>query len=285
MNIHHSDHLFDIDILIHSLEITVLVFLMMVIIDWIDVRTRGKFPKWITHNRFYQYVIAVFLGLTPGCMGTYMNVSLYMHGYLSMGAMVGGMIASAGEASLVMFALFPRTAIILHAIMLGLGVIFAFITDIFVKKFHISHKIECESLVYHQDEKSLPHYIREHIWGHIIRKHIWKIFLWTFLAISLVHVGTYLWDVKTFVKENPQIILILAVLIGIIPDVAPQFVFVFMFSEGLIPFSILLTSSMVQNGHGLIPLLSYSVKDTIKIKTFNVVFGLLTGIVFMSFGY
>ncbi|MBN2365929.1 MAG: arsenic efflux protein [Calditrichaeota bacterium] len=285
MNDHGSGHIFDSEVLIHSLQITALVFVMMVIIDWVDVRTRGKFPRWITHNRINQYLIATFLGLTPGCMGVYMNVSLYMHGYLSLGAMVGGMIASSGEASLVMFAQFPGKAILLHGIMLAVGLVSSVITDILVSKFRISHKVECESVIYHSDEKSLSHYLREHIWHHIIKKHIWKIFIWTFLAISLVHTGTQLWDIKSFVRENPQLLLFLAVVIGIIPDVAPQFVFVFMFSEGLIPFSILLTSSMAQNGHGLIPLFSYSVKDTVIIKTFNLIFALLTGIIFMLLGY
>ena len=101
----------------------------------------------------------------------------------------------------------------------------------------------------------------------------------------IIHVGSQYWDIKTFVKYHPQLVLLIAVLVGIIPDVAPQFIFVFMFSESLIPFSVLLASSMVQNGHGLIPLLSYSVKDTITIKTFNVIFGLATGLAVMALGF
>jgi len=87
------------------------------------------------------------------------------------------------------------------------------------------------------------------------------------------------------VNTHPQLVLLLAVIIGLIPDVAPQFIFIFMFSDGLIPFSVLLTSSMIQNGHGLIPLLSYSVKNTLVIKGFNVLFGVIVGIILMAFGY
>ncbi len=273
------------EVLYHALEITALVFVMMVVIDWIDVRTRGKFPVWISRHRIYQYVIAGFLGLTPGCMGAYMNVSLYMHGYLSVGALVGGMIATTGEASLVMFAQFPKTAALLHGILFLLGISFAILTDLIVKYLKIPHKSECQDLVYHQDETSLVHYVKEHIWAHIIKKHIWRIFLWTFFAIWAVHLGTHYLNLEHFVREHPQLVLLIAVLVGIIPDVAPQFVFVFMFSQGIIPFSVLLTSSMVQNGHGLIPLLSYSVRDTIIIKSFNVIFGLVTGLVVLGLGY
>jgi hypothetical protein len=63
--------------------------------------------------------------------------------------------------------------------------------------------------------------------------------------------------------------------------VAPQFIFVFMFSEGLIPIGVLVTSAIVQNGHALIPLLSYCIRDTIIIKAFNTAFGLIIAAIFI----
>lgn len=277
--------IFEPEILFHALQITALVFIMMVIIDWLDVRTRGRLPQWITDNKMKQYTVAGLLGLTPGCMGSYMNVSLYMHGYLTIGAIVGGMIATTGEASLIMFALFPKTAIFIHLLLIGFGMIFAMTTDLIVRLLKIDDKCECEAIVYHKDETSLVHYLREHLWAHILKKHIWRIFLWTFLAIWFVHLGENYLDLRSFVNNYPQLVLLLAVLIGLIPDVAPQFVFIFLYHDGLIPFSVLLTSSMIQNGHGLIPLLSYSVKNTLVIKGFNVLFGVIVGIILMALGY
>ena len=277
--------LFEPEILLHALQITAWVFIMMVIIDWLDVRTRGRLPQWIADNRMKQYTVAGLLGITPGCMGSYLNVSLYMHGYLTIGAIVGGMIATTGEAALIMFALFPKTAIIIHLILIGFGIIFAITTDLIVRFLKIDDKCECEAVVYHRNETSLAHYLKEHLWAHILKKHIWRIFLWTFLAIWFVHLGEHYFDLKSFVSAHPQLVLLFAVLIGLIPDVAPQFVFVFLYHDGLIPFSVLLTSSMIQNGHGLIPLLSYSVKNTLVIKGFNVLFGVIVGIIFMALGF
>lgn len=48
-------------------------------------------------------------------------------------------------------------------------------------------------------------------------------------------------------------------------------------SMGLSAFSVLLASSIVQDGHGMLPLLSYSVKDSVLVKLFNLVFGLAIG--------
>jgi hypothetical protein len=57
-----------------------------------------------------------------------------------------------------------------------------------------------------------------------------------------------------------------------------------MFATGVIPFSVLLTNSIVQDGHGLLPMLSYSVKDSIKIKLFNLIIGLTLGTILFAFG-
>ena len=70
---------------IQTLEISGIVFLMMILVDFFDVRTRGKIKKFITQSRWNEYLTASFLGATPGCLGAYINVSMYMHGFLGMG--------------------------------------------------------------------------------------------------------------------------------------------------------------------------------------------------------
>jgi hypothetical protein len=281
----HNPSILDFEILVHALEITAIVFSMMIFIEWIDVRTRGKIPQWINKHKAYQYLIPNFLGLTPGCMGAYLNVSLYMHGYLTLGALLGGMIATTGEASLVMFALIPSTAVKIHLMLFFIAIPSAILTDYLVGLLKISYERECEAIEYHQDEQSILHYLKAHIWQHIIKKHIWRIFLWTLFAIWLVHLGMKFFDLSDFTRENPQLMLLIAILIGLIPDIAPQFIFVFLFAEGIIPFSVLLTSSIVQNGHALLPLLSYSIRDTITIKSFNVLVGLIMGWTLMALGF
>ena len=52
-----------------------------------------------------------------------------------------------------------------------------------------------------------------------------------------------------------------------------------------IPFSVLLTSSIVQDGHGMLPLLSYTMRDSILIKIFNLLFGLGIGAFLFILGF
>ena len=79
-------------------------------------------------------------------------------------------------------------------------------------------------------------------------------------------------------------VLLIGALIGIIPESGPHLIFVMMYAQGLVTFSVLFTASFVQDGHGMLPMLSYSIKDAILIKVFNHVFGIATGISLFALG-
>ena len=72
-------------------------------------------------------------------------------------------------------------------------------------------------------------------------------------------------------------VLAIGAFLGIIPESGPHLIFVMMYAQGLVPFSVLFTTSSVQDGHGMLPLLSYSLKDSVLIKLFNLLFGLGVG--------
>jgi hypothetical protein len=73
----------------------------------------------------------------------------------------------------------------------------------------------------------------------------------------------------TFVRDHMIWVLLTGALIGIVPESGPHLIFVMMYAQGLVPFSVLFTVSFVQDGHGMLPLLSYTIKDSILIKVFN----------------
>ena len=79
-------------------------------------------------------------------------------------------------------------------------------------------------------------------------------------------------------------VLLAGAFLGIIPESGPHLILVMLYAEGLIPFSVLFTSSFVQDGHGMLPLLSYSIKDSVLIKVFNLVFGLGVGAILYTVG-
>lgn len=338
-----------IDNLKHAIMITIFVFTMMMFLDYLNVLTKGKMSRMIKGGLFRQYTMASFLGVTPGCLGSFMNITFYVHGFISFGAIVGGMLATSGDEAFVMLALFPRKALLLFGILFLLGIISAYMTDMIAPKLKIKPCQECQlpSIHIHDECRCLnfkemaehirkmsfvrflllafllgslfasisgiigpgnwdwkrisfvsllslatfiiisvpDHYLEEHIWRHIAKQHLWKIFLWSFGVLILVDVGLTFWNLEDFVKAHMFWVLLISGLIAIIPQSGPHLIFVMMFANGLIPFSILLTSSIVQDGHGMLPLLSYTIKDSLLIKLFKLIIGLALGLILFSLGY
>jgi hypothetical protein len=269
-----------------TIQITLLVTLMMIIIDIVNLWSKGKIAFLLRKKgKIRQYVLSSFIGTIPGCFGGFTNVSLYIHGLISFGALAGSMIAVSGDEAFVMLALFPKTAIILFLILFAIGIISGFIIDIIVKRFDIKTCGDCSDLVIHNTEKNFRHFFVEHIFHHIIKKHIWKIALWTFGALIVVQFSLNYLNLEHFTTDYPIVFLFVGALIGLIPESGPHLLFVSLFAQGLVPFSVLLTSSIVQDGHGMLPLLSYSLKDSIKIKVFNFAFGLIIGLILFAAGF
>lgn len=325
------------------------VFIMMLVVDFIDTGNKQKLTKLIQGSRWRQYMLASSLGSTPGCLGAFMNVSLYVHGIISFGAIVGGMIATSGDEAFVMLAEFPGKAMLLFALLFICGVLFAWLSDRLIKLFKITPCESCKSAVCeqclageegvkkisdvlnpNQGLKNLrrltllrfvlllilvallvliilgvlgpeawcwkkvtfiilaiipiyvvtvvsEHYLLSHIWDHIIKEHLLRVFLWSFGALMFVHIGLSYWNLNAFIQQHMLWALLIGAAIGLIPESGPHLVFVMMYAHGIVPFSVLFTVSFVQDGHGMLPMLSYSIKDSLLIKLFNIVFGVIVG--------
>jgi hypothetical protein len=133
---------------------------------------------------------------------------------------------------------------------------------------------------------SVPdHFLEEHLWNHIARVHIWRIFLWTTGALLVVNVLLSFTNTGEVINENQIAMLITACLLGIIPESGPHLIFVNLFAEGTIPFSILLASSIAQDGHGMIPLLSHSRRAFIGVKAINVLLAFGVGLLGWFMGW
>lgn len=129
------------------------------------------------------------------------------------------------------------------------------------------------------------HFLEEHLWHHIVRKHVPSIFLWTCGALLTMQFLAPLAGLGNVLQENRWALLAVACLIGLLPESGPHLVFVTLFAQGLIPLSVLLASCVVQDGHGMLPLLAYSRMEFMRIKAINLAAGVTIGAATMSFGY
>ena len=94
------------------------------------------------------------------------------------------------------------------------------------------------------------------------------------------------YNLEEQIVENGILLLILAGCVGILPLAGPNIIFITLFAQGLLPLSVVLTNSVVQDGHGLLPLLGFSLRDTtMKIKLFKLMFGFGAGLTLFTFGF
>ncbi len=334
----------------HALMITGFVFVMMLVVEYLNVLTAGVWRERLAGHKWGQYILAAVLGATPGCLGAFAVVAMYSHRVVSLGAVVAAMVATSGDEAFVMLALIPRQAFLLAGLLFGLGIVAGVLTDL-LSAWRRSAGAEsyCDRLEVHAENQCVcfprgqivaqwrscsaargilavglaifvvalvsgrvgpptwnwirvtllimsaaglfivstvpDHFLEEHLWQHVARRHVPRIFLWTFGALVAMYVVTEHLHMEAAIKEGQWIVLLIACVVGLIPESGPHLVFVTLYAQGTIPLSVLLASSIVQDGHGMLPMLAHSRRAFLVIKMVNLIMGLLVGSATMVMGF
>lgn len=393
-----------VDALRNSVLITGLVVVMMMMIESLNIESRGMVFRGLKRTKFGQVVIASLLGSIPGCMGGFATVSLYTHKMFSFGALVAMMIASSGDEAFVMLAMIPDQALMLFALLFVLAILVGVAVDFVNDRMHSRHcskhdhsdcgaPAECpDGYVVHEHTDSCcgtpddshasgghrrhygwkrlvmfvglavfiaalatgrlghdhsahmdteeghvhtehchhghihehahdhahaeegtfhidllsedwmnvlfaglsvivlivllfasDHFVENHMWEHIVRKHLPTIFAWTFGVLLVLGIALQYVDIDRWISDNTVLMILLATLIGIIPESGPHMIFVTLFAAGVVPFPVLLASSISQDGHASIPLLAESKKSFVWAKLINCLVAVTAGLAAMMF--
>ena len=423
-----------IDALRNSILITGLVIVMMMMIESLNIESKGLFFKGLKKTRVGQIIFGALLGSIPGCMGGFATVSLYTHRMFSFGALIAMMIASSGDEAFIMLAMIPEQALVIFAVLFVVAVVTGIIVDYCNDKLHKrhchkddhsecgsqsdcdhgytvhcheehnhaesmnsgacktksdvrsnamlcgqhstkscvttnrhygwkrivmfiglavfiaalaighdhgahTHTDDCATVCTHHSEHSShhsehnctddsphhdehsccthsanhtsvqthasinlldeqwmnvlfaglsvlvllvllfasDHFIEEHLWNHIIRKHLLTIFCWTFGVLLLVGIGLQYIKLDEWISSNTALMIILATLIGIIPESGPHMIFVTLYATGIVPLPVLLASSISQDGHSSLPLIAESRRSFLWAKLINCAVALIVG--------
>jgi hypothetical protein len=128
------------------------------------------------------------------------------------------------------------------------------------------------------------HFLEEHLWGHVLRRHALRMFLWTLGALAVTHAVMDAAPLDTLSPGGRWTMLALACLIGIVPQSGPHMVFVLLYAKGAIPLGVLMANSIVQDGHGMLPLLAESRRAFVFVKAINLAAGLAVGAAMLAAG-
>ena len=395
-------------ILQQTLIITTLVIGMMMVIEFINVRTGGLWSKRLQKSPWIQILFAIIMGVIPGCLGTYTVVSLYVHRVVNFPALMAALISTTGDEAFFMFSLFPEKALLINLILIVLAIIIATILQFSLKNKFIGLKDKEMSFPIHENEscshshhhhhsvkkniknisfvrallitlclgvltlvlsgvidgshhlnllmggaseesvihsmESLQvaespshqgcgeehhhcshshqvtespshqgceeghhhdhggeadwiriiliilfvailiivivaeeHFLEEHLWQHVIKVHLPKIFLWTFGVILCLTILNNYVNIHDIIDSKPFIVLLIAILIGLIPQSGPHLIFLILFANGDLPLGIFLANCIVQDGHGALPLLAESRKAFLVSKGIKIAIALVLG--------
>jgi hypothetical protein len=91
-------------------------------------------------------------------------------------------------------------------------------------------------------------------------------------------------SVEQFIGENRWSVLGAASIIGIVPQSGPHLIFTTLYAKGAMPLSVLVANTVVQDGHGLLPLLAASRLDFVRVKGVCLAAGVAIGVAMMAAG-
>ena len=67
--------------------------------------------------------------------------------------------------------------------------------------------------------------------------------------LALIGIGLHYIDISGWISDNTALMILLAVLIGIIPESGPHIIFVTLYASGIVSLPVLLASCISQDGH------------------------------------
>lgn len=154
-----------IDVLKGAVLISGLITIMMMMIECLNIESKGKFFEGIRSSKVGGVLVGALLGVIPGCMGGFAAVSLHTHGLLSFGALIAMMVATCGDESFLMLATIPQQSVKIFALLFALAVVAGILTDLFVHKNDTMHCTQ--SYEFHHEDEHVHHEGRHAGWKRI----------------------------------------------------------------------------------------------------------------------
>jgi len=140
----------------NAVMITGLVIIMMLMIEYLNIESRGKWFSKLKDSKPKQILLGALLGVIPGCVGGFAAVSLFTHNLISLGALTAMMAASAGDEAFVMIATVPGKAPMIFGLLLAIGIGIGFLVDyVLFKKPHNKFCNE-EYEIHNGEDSSVP---------------------------------------------------------------------------------------------------------------------------------
>ena len=118
---------------------------------------------------------------------------------------------------------------------------------------------------------------------YVLMHDIPTIFAWTFGVLFVMGLLQHYIDIESWIGGNTALMIIIAALVGLIPQSGPHLIFVTLFASGTITLPVLLASCISQNGHASLPLLAENRRAFVITKLATCLLGMAVGFISLLF--
>lgn len=269
-----------IDAFIDSLKIFPFLFIVYLIMEFIEHKSSNKMEKIVKNNK-YGPVIGGVLGAIPQCGFSVMASNLYVSGLITMGTLISIFLSTSDEMLPIFLSSGFGLSLIIKIIMIKvvIGIIFGIIIDLFFKKSKTQVKKNINSICNeeecHCDENILLSSLK-----HSISIFIFILIVNIFMSVLIDIIGQE--NISNLFVKNSIIGPIVCSLIGLIPNCASSVIITKLFMQNVITFGTMLSGLLCASGLGMLVLfrVGKKLKDNFKILTITFLSSVFIGIIF-----
>lgn len=279
------------DAILDCIKVVPVLFLAYLLVSFLSHDHSHKFSKFLSKNKMTNVLYASFLGCVPQCGFSSVMADLYSRKKISLGALIAVFVATSDEAIPIMISNSEQTLnmLILIGVKILLALFWGYLVEIvahIVSKKQKSAYAVRNSFYSKENKKSTPHQC-----GHIhtddcnsncghthgaccVNNVFLDAFIHTLNIIIYIFVATLILNViigcfgtealQSLLTNNGYIQILIASLIGLIPNCASSVFLVQLFIYGTLSFPALIAGLTAGAGVGLVILWTRNRKQPLK---------------------
>ena len=273
------------DTLIDALKLLPFLFITYLIMEYMEHKMGEKSKNTIKKAGKFGPFFGSLLGIFPQCGFSASATNLYAGRVITLGTLIAVYLSTSDEMLPIFISKQVSLSLIIKILLIKfvLGVIYGFIIDFVINKFHKQEVIKNEEDIGQICEKEHCHCEKNGILISAI-KHTLNILLFiiiiTFVINVLIHfIGED--KISNLLLNKPIIGSVISALIGLIPNCAASVIITNMYLENVISFGSLISGLLTGAGVGLLILFrtNKKIKENIKIVFLLYFLGMISGVI------
>lgn len=270
-----------------TIKIIPFLLIAYLIMEYIEHKTTIKTKEAIKKSGRFGPIVGSILGAFPQCGFSVTATNLYAGRIITLGTLIAVYLSTSDEMLPILLSEGVSGALIFKilGIKIIIGLLAGTIMDIILNKINKKNKKE------NNIEKICKHdncHCEDGIWKSAI-KHTINVFIFIFiitllLSITIEYIGEE--NLSNLISGNPIISMLIALLIGLIPNCASSVILTELYLSNVLALSIMIGGLLVNAGVGLMVLfkVNHNQKENIAIVLILYIIGLISTVILQTLG-